>query len=67
MRPDRVVRKKIRSGRSRPAMPPPERPEPSALPPSPNYEVDIAPELVERGPEERRDRQPICSLPHANV
>jgi hypothetical protein len=67
MRPDRVVRKKSRRGRPRPAMPPPERQEPPALPPSPDYEVDVAPELVERGPDERRDRQPICSVPHEDV
>jgi hypothetical protein len=47
-------------------MPPPERLAPAPSPPSsaPNYEVDIAPELVERGPDERRDRLPVCSLPH---
>ena len=67
MRLDRVVRKKIRRGRPRPAVRPPERQEPPAVAPSLDDMVDIVPALVERGPDERRDRQPICSLPHEDV
>lgn len=66
MRPNRVVRKKTQRRRAPPAVPPSEGAQP---PPSsaPDYELDIAPELVMRGPDERRDRQPVCSLPHDDV
>jgi hypothetical protein len=68
MHPDRVARKKYRRRRARPALPPPRREETSSPPPStPDYELDIAPELVTRGPDEERDRLPVCSLPHEDV
>lgn len=36
-------------------------PKPAA---APNFELDIAPDLVRRGPDDRIDLLPICSLPH---
>ncbi len=32
-------------------------------PRGPNFEVDVAPDLVDRGPDDKRDRDSICSLP----
>jgi hypothetical protein len=37
--------------------------QPDAIPTGTNYEVDVAPDLVVRGPDDRIDRAPICSLP----
>ena len=37
------------------------------MPTGANYEVDIGPDLVIRGPDDRYDRAPICSLPSDRV
>jgi hypothetical protein len=37
------------------------------IPTGANYEIDIAPDLVIRGPDDRYDRTPICSLPSDSV
>ncbi len=39
-------------------------PGPDGEPPrGPDFEVDVAPDLVDRGPGTERDRDSICSLP----